>query len=54
MIFEFRVNGLDEIIRWILSYGDTVEVESPKLLRKKIARTAANISNIYNNRACAE
>ncbi len=39
-IMEFRVDGLDEIIWWILGYGDQVEVLSPRALRKKVGQTA--------------
>lgn len=35
-IVEFRVDGLNEIIPWILSYGDQVQSLSPGILRKKI------------------
>ncbi|MCK4786416.1 MAG: WYL domain-containing protein [Desulfobacteraceae bacterium] len=39
-IIEFRVDGLNEITWWILSYGDQVEVLSPRVLRKKIVEIA--------------
>jgi predicted DNA-binding transcriptional regulator YafY len=33
---EFRVDGLNEITWWILSYGDRVQVLVPKILREKV------------------
>ena len=41
-IIEFRVDGLNEIIWWILSYGDQVEVLAPRILRQKILEKAKN------------
>lgn len=35
-IIEFRVDGLNEITWWILSYGDKVQVLTPMILRKRI------------------
>lgn len=39
-IVEFRVDGLNEITWWILSYGDQVQVLAPKILRQKIIKIA--------------
>jgi len=39
---EFRIDGLREIIWWILSYGDRVQVLSPEVLRRKIIEIAQN------------
>lgn len=41
-IVEFRVDGLDEILPWILSYGDKVKVISPEVLRQQVTQTAQN------------
>ena len=38
-IIEFRVDGLNEIIWWILGYGDRVKVLSPGTLRQRITET---------------
>ncbi len=43
VIIEFRVDGLGEITWWILSYGDQVQVLTPKILRERIAKIAMNI-----------
>ena len=37
-IVEFRVDGLNEIIPWVLSYGDKVKVIGPDVLRQEIVR----------------
>jgi len=39
---EFRIDGLGEIIWWILGYGDQVQVIAPKTLRKKVLQIARN------------
>jgi predicted DNA-binding transcriptional regulator YafY len=41
---EFCVDGLSEITWWILSFGDNVQVLAPKILRRKIAEIAQNIT----------
>jgi len=42
VIVEFRVDGLNEIIWWVFSYGDKVQVLAPKILRQKIIEIAQN------------
>lgn len=42
-IMEFRVDGLGEIIWWILGYGDQVQVLAPKILRDRVCRVARNV-----------
>ena len=42
-IAEFRVDGLNEIIWWILGYGDKVQVLAPQVLRERIAEIAGNM-----------
>ncbi len=39
-IIEFRIDGLNEIVWWILSYGDQVQVLSPGVLRQKVIQIA--------------
>ena len=39
-IVEFRVDGLNEITRWILGYGDQVEVLAPRILRQRMIEIA--------------
>jgi proteasome accessory factor B len=41
-IVEFRVDGLNEIIWWILGYGDQVQVLTPRVLRQRILEIAKN------------
>jgi proteasome accessory factor B len=42
-IVEFLVDGLNEIIWWILGYGDQVQVLAPKALRKRVLEMAKNM-----------
>ena len=44
-VLKFRVDGLDEITWWILSYGDKVEVLAPYTLRQRIAQIASRMAN---------
>ncbi|MBW8000744.1 MAG: transcriptional regulator [Planctomycetes bacterium] len=48
-IMEFRVDGLNEIIWWILGYGDQVLVLAPKALRTRIVETAQNTIKVHKN-----
>ncbi|MBN2584068.1 MAG: YafY family transcriptional regulator [Planctomycetes bacterium] len=47
MVFEVRVDGLREILWWILGYGDQVEVLKPKPLRDRVRKTAQNMLTHY-------
>jgi proteasome accessory factor B len=40
---EFRIDGLGEIMWWVLGYGDQVQVLAPKLLRNRVVQAARNI-----------
>jgi proteasome accessory factor B len=44
IILRFRVDGLNEITWWILSYGDQVEVVSPQILRQRIVEIARRMA----------
>jgi predicted DNA-binding transcriptional regulator YafY len=44
-ILRFRVDGLNEIIWWILSYGDQVEVMAPRVLRQRVVEIARRIAD---------
>ena len=46
VVLKFRVDGLNEITWWILSYGDQVEVLAPKALRQRIAQIASRIVDL--------
>lgn len=49
-IIEFRVDGLNEIIWWILSYGHRIQILAPNVLRQKaidIAEKTAIINRRY-------
>ena len=43
IIMEFRVDGLNEITWWVLSYGDQVQVLAPAALRQRITEIAQNM-----------
>ena len=40
MLYKVRVSGLDEIMWWILGYGDQAEVLAPEELRQMVASRA--------------
>jgi proteasome accessory factor B len=42
-IVEFRVDGLNEIVWWVLGYGHHVKVLSPRPLRRKVKEIAEKI-----------
>jgi proteasome accessory factor B len=45
--FHVRVSGLNEIVWWILGYGDQVEVLRPAKLRKIVAQRVRRLSELY-------
>ncbi|MDO8302706.1 MAG: WYL domain-containing protein [Sedimentisphaerales bacterium] len=47
VLMEFYVDGLDEILRWILGYGDQVQVIAPQILRDKIVGIAQNTARLH-------
>ncbi len=49
VLIEFRIDGLDEIIPWILGFGNLVEVLKPKSLQQKILATAIATCNSYSH-----
>ncbi len=42
LVLKFRLDGLNEITWWILSYGSLVEVISPFVLKHRIAEITSN------------
>jgi len=46
-IIEFRVDGLNEIIWWILSYGDKVQVLAPRILQQRIIKIAQRMRSTH-------
>jgi proteasome accessory factor B len=40
VVMKFRVDGLREIIWWIMGYADQVQVLAPKKLRKQVIKKA--------------
>jgi predicted DNA-binding transcriptional regulator YafY len=47
LIYEVKVNGIEEISRWILGFGENAEVLEPKDLREKMKKTAESLNRIY-------
>ena len=45
VIMEFLVDGLNEIVCWILGYGHRVKVLSPRILKKRINDIAEKMLN---------
>ena len=50
LLFEVEVDGLDEIVWWILGYGDQAEVLDPPELRKMIRQHAHGMYNLYGGK----
>ena len=46
---EFRAGGPFEIRRWILGWGDAVEVISPDELRREVQGGMVTASSLYKN-----
>jgi predicted DNA-binding transcriptional regulator YafY len=41
------IDGLDEILGWVLSFGDQVEVLAPQELRRRVAAAATRVARIH-------
>ena len=48
LIFRVQVSGLQEIMWWILGYGDQAEVLEPPELREMVAKRAKALAAVYN------
>ncbi|HEV56269.1 MAG TPA: WYL domain-containing transcriptional regulator [Phycisphaerales bacterium] len=48
VIMEFRVDGLSEILWWVLSYGDQVQVLEPAVLRERVRRIAMRTARAHD------
>ena len=44
---QFSVDGLDEIVRWVLRFSDQVEVLGPSELRLTLFRASASIARLH-------
>jgi proteasome accessory factor B len=47
MDFSATVSSLDEILWWVLGYGDQAEALAPLRLRRLVARRATNLAKMY-------
>jgi predicted DNA-binding transcriptional regulator YafY len=45
------IDGLDEILGWVLGFGDQVEVLAPPELRERVGTLAARVASIHTPRA---
>ena len=48
MLFRVQVSGLNEILWWILAFGDQAEVIQPERLRELVAQRARNMVSLYD------
>lgn len=48
--YRAKVSGLNEIVWWILGYGDQAEVLQPVKLRRMVAQRAENLVALYNGK----
>ena len=49
LIFEARVSGLNEIVWWILGYGDQAEVLHPYKLKRLVAQRVKKMAATYKD-----
>ena len=50
LVFRARVSGLNEIVWWVLGYGDQAEVLRPAKLRQLVAQRARNMAAMYGEK----
>jgi predicted DNA-binding transcriptional regulator YafY len=48
--YEVEVNGLTEIRRWILGFGDEARVIRPALLKRRLRRVGDYLTSVYDSR----
>lgn len=46
-IMRYRVRDQQQIVRWLLGWGDQFEVVSPEAIRTEVARIAGNMATIH-------
>ena len=54
VILRFHVDGLAEIVWWILSYGDKVRVLAPAALRDKVIEIAQKTISANQQARCVQ
>lgn len=47
LLFHADYSDLDNLVTWLMTFGDKAEVLEPEEARKKIAQTAKNMAEIY-------
>ncbi len=48
IIYTAKVNGLDDVLRWVLGFGDKAKVLEPPELREKVKKTITKVKSIYS------
>ncbi|HVP35880.1 MAG TPA: WYL domain-containing protein [Terriglobales bacterium] len=48
LLYSVKVKGTEEISRWILDFGDIVEVLEPEELRENIKNTIQKMRRFYS------
>lgn len=48
LIYEVKVNGTEEIYRWVLGFGEDAKVLEPKELKEKIRLTVEKMKRVYD------
>lgn len=46
---EFRVTGARQMLPWLMTWADTIEVDEPEWLKKALLENARSIVNMYSN-----
>ncbi len=47
LVYEVKVNGIEEIRRWVLGFGEDAEVLKPQELKEKIKSTIEKMKRFY-------
>jgi predicted DNA-binding transcriptional regulator YafY len=45
---SFRVSSMENIIRWILSFGEHARILAPLELQERVRRTIGKMNYLYN------
>ncbi|MFH0931828.1 MAG: WYL domain-containing protein, partial [Candidatus Zixiibacteriota bacterium] len=48
LLYSVRVSGIEEISRWILGFGEMVEVLEPEELKVNIKETVQKMQKLYS------
>ena len=48
LLYQVKVNGTEEIYRWVLGFGEDAKVLEPKELKEKIKLTIEKMKRFYS------